>query len=184
MGGASDIPKLTKKGEGQAKDLGKALLAWKVDKIYSSPLKRTTKTAQIINQFLKKEVVFVDDLQERNWGELEGGNRDEIIQKLDKLDEKSRLKFKPLGGESLEKFEKRIIKCVETIIEANPDKTVLLVTHAGVVKVLVPVIKKVPREELFDLKIKNTSLTIFKMDEDKVLEELINDVSHLEKITT
>ena len=180
MSGQSDVAKLTKNGIAQAKGLGKALLRWDIDLIYSSTLKRARRTAEIINESLGKEIIFLDDLRERNWGVLEGESVDEVFEKLEKLDFQKRFRFKPEGGESWLEFEKRLLVCLEDVVMQNQGKTVLLVSHGGVVKVLIPLIKKLPREETFDLKIHNTSLTIFKIDEGEIVEELINDIAHLE----
>lgn len=179
MAGWSNKPKLTETGEKQAKDLGEALIPWNVDLIFSSPLLRTRKTAEIINKSLNKQIVLLEGLKERSWGDLQGTNREKIFENLGKMDFKKRYKFKPKGGESLEEFEKRLLLCVEKIIENNDGKVVLLVTHAGVIRVLIPLLKKIPKEEIFDLKVENSSLTVFKLQESEVIEELINDVAHL-----
>ena len=51
--GSSDFAKLNNVGKKQAKALGKALLKFNVDIIYSSPLKRASETAEIINKEAK-----------------------------------------------------------------------------------------------------------------------------------
>ena len=180
--GSSDFAKLNNVGKKQAKALGKALLSLNVDIIYSSPLKRASETAEIINKILKKEMVFDDALKERNWGDWEGRDAAVEFLRLEKMDIRTRFNFMPPNGESWKEFEIRLIKSIEKIIENNNDKRVLIVTHGGSIRALVPVIKKVPREQTLHLKFANTSISIFKLNKDDVEEELINDIAHLESI--
>ncbi|MDP2632585.1 MAG: histidine phosphatase family protein [Candidatus Curtissbacteria bacterium] len=178
--GSSDFAKLNNVGKKQAKALEKALIKFNVDIIYSSSLKRASETAEIINKILKKEIVFDDALKERNWGDWEGRDAAVEFLRLEKMDIRTRFNFKPPNGESWREFEIRLIKSVEKIVENNNDKRVLIVTHGGSIRALVPVIKKVPREQTLHLKFANTSITIFKLNKDDVEEELINDIAHLE----
>ena len=180
--GSSDFAKLNNVGKKQAKALGKALLKFNVDIIYSSPLKRASETAEIINKILKKEIVFDDALKERDWGDWEGRDAAVEFLRLEKMDIRTRFNFMPPNGESWKEFEIRLIKSIEKIIENNNDKRVLIVTHGGSIRALVPVIKKVPREQTLHLKFANTSISIFKLNKDDVEEELINDIAHLESI--
>ena len=180
--GSSDFAKLNNVGKKQAKALGKALLSLNVDIIYSSPLKRASETAEIINKILKKEIVFDDALKERGWGDWEGRDAAVEFLRLEKMDIRTRFNFMPPNGESWKEFEIRLIKSVEKIVENNNDKRVLIVTHGGSIRALVPVIKKVPREQTLHLKFANTSISIFKLNKDDVEEELINDIAHLESI--
>jgi len=180
--GSSDFAKLNNVGKKQAKALGKALLKFNVDIIYSSPLKRASETAEIINKILKKEIVFDDALKERGWGDWEGRDAAVEFLRLEKMDIRTRFNFMPPNGESWKEFEIRLIKSIEKIIENNNDKRVLIVTHGGSIRALVPVIKKVPREQTLHLKFANTSISIFKLNKDDVEEELINDIAHLESI--
>ena len=180
--GSSDFAKLNNVGKKQAKALGKALLSLNVDIIYSSPLKRASETAEIINKILKKEIVFDDALKERDWGDWEGRDAAVEFLRLEKMDIRTRFNFMPPNGESWKEFEIRLIKSVEKIVENNNDKRVLIVTHGGSIRALVPVIKKVPREQTLHLKFANTSISIFKLNKDDVEEELINDIAHLESI--
>jgi broad specificity phosphatase PhoE len=119
-------------------------------------------------------------LNERSWGIYEGTAFEKVFQKLDKMDINTRFNYKPKGGESWKEFEKRLLVTIEEIVERNEGKTVAIVTHGGTIRALIPILKKVPREISFEDKIANNSLTIFKLDEGGVEEELINDISHLQ----
>jgi broad specificity phosphatase PhoE len=72
-------PPLNDKGKQQARALGKRLKNFKIDKVYSSDLKRTCQTAEII--FNKKTIEKSSDFQELNFGVLEGLCYKEIMKK-------------------------------------------------------------------------------------------------------
>ena len=59
---------LNDEGIRQACKLGEELKRITFDGIYSSSLKRASKTAEIINEKLNMEIVYSDNLKERNFG--------------------------------------------------------------------------------------------------------------------
>lgn len=183
VSGATDKPKLTKKGKRQAKDLGKSLTRWNVDIVYSSPLGRAKETSKIINAHLGKEVIVAQELIEQSLGELEGSEREKFFGIRRKLDEKSRASYKPKGGESWLEFQARIHKFVKTLIKKHNGQTVLVSSHGAVVRAAIIALKKIPYEHSFEFLVNNSSLTVFKIEKGKIVEELINDVEHLKHTT-
>lgn len=179
LAGSTDEPELTDLGKEQSKTLAIKLATLNIEIIYCSKLKRAIQTARIIANQLKRPLVFTEGLNERSWGIYESTDSRKFFERLGKMDIKRRFNYKPKGGESWRQFEKRLLVTIEKIVEQNESRIVLIVTHGGVVRALIPVLKKVPREESFENKIANNSITIFKMNEGKVEEELINDISHL-----
>lgn len=78
MGGSTDTL-LTAKGEEQARMLGKALLAEKEIehfKMFVSPMIRTTRTAECMNEFLKLSPIYDERLVEVKLGEGTGSTRE------------------------------------------------------------------------------------------------------------
>lgn len=171
---------LTKEGSKQAEAIAQKLSHFNVDVIYCSKLKRAIQTAQIIAKKLGKKVIFNSAFNERSWGIFEGKSWDRNKTKLMRKYESEKSKTKPDGGESYRQFKKRILGGVESLIEKHEGQVVLLVSHGGVIRALIPALKGVPRQQLQDLHVYNTSVTIFKMAEGEVVEELLADVSHLE----
>lgn len=179
--GSSDNSVLTKKGREQAESVAERLTTLGIDTIYSSELKRAKQTASIIAKKLEKKVLITKKLNERSFGELEGKDVETVLKKLRTLPIDERFKYRPKGGESVIDVETRVFDEVEKIIERHQGENVLLVTHGVVIKVLILFIKKLPRDKRANVRIENTSLTIFKIQEDTILEELINDISHLKE---
>ena len=80
--GRNDLSTLTKEGQLQAEAAGKTICAIPIDAIYSSPLKRASKTTEIINNQLKNklEVLYTNDLLEVDLGTWSGLTKNELKQ--------------------------------------------------------------------------------------------------------
>ena len=75
--GKTDI-ELNEIGIEQARQLKALIKDYNIDLIISSPLKRARKTAEIINETVKCNIIFEDSLKERGYGIFEGMIRKEI----------------------------------------------------------------------------------------------------------
>ncbi len=76
-----DNSSLTEKGENQVKKIGDSFLykKIKIDKIFTSPLKRTVQTAKILSKKLKvKEIIIDENLIDIDLGQLEGKSYEQI----------------------------------------------------------------------------------------------------------
>lgn len=93
--------------------------------MFSSPLQRTYKTAEIIcdNKIIKDVRII-----ERDNGELENKLKTEITEKIDFNDPKE----KRYNIENILDFRKRIDDFFEEITKKYRGQNVLVVTHAGV----------------------------------------------------
>lgn len=180
LAGSTDKAVLTEEGFKQARAVANALKNMHVDVIYCSKLRRAKQTAQIISKTLGKKITYNGALNERSWGNLEGKSWDKQKDKLVAMYESEKTNLRPSGGESCLEFKERLLFDLEKIIEANEGKTVLIITHGGVIRTLIKAFKKIPDEEMVDLRVNNTSLTIFRLNEGKVEEEILNDIKHLE----
>jgi broad specificity phosphatase PhoE len=121
-----------------------AVVEWLSDKhtakIYSSPMKRTMQTAEIIAQRLSlPEIIVLEELREINVGLLDGKrdaaaweSHDAIIKRW--VGGESDLAF--AGGESLAGLRERTKRAVDLVIAANShltdDDGIALVCHSGI----------------------------------------------------
>lgn len=96
--------------------------------IYSSPLKRASQTAEIINKNFNRPIMLDDRLMERFWGEGQGKLHNVKLSSLN--DEEI-----PLGAEKWLEFESRVINSVTDMLNKNNEKPVI-VAHGGVFVVL------------------------------------------------
>lgn len=134
--GQKDVP-LNQKGLMQAKILALYLKEIDFKVIYSSPLIRAKKTAEIIQQKLKINILEDAKLKEINCGLWEG----KIIDNLEKEDEENfnlwlnePQVFTFPQGESLSQLQDKIINFCNEIIQKYPKGNILIVTHSGTLK--------------------------------------------------
>ncbi len=139
--GHRDYP-LTRKGEKQAHDLAKKLNHLHFDAIFASDLGRAKRTAELITLEKKMTVQTTKLLRERSFGKDEGKpweRQDEALKKMvrlyDKLatEEKFKFKFRP-ESESDEELATRMITVLREIAVAYSGKTVLVVSHGGIMR--------------------------------------------------
>ena len=142
-----DIP-LNNKGIAQAHELAQKLSTIKFDCIYSSPLSRALKTAEIVRGNRNIKIITDDGLKERNMGIIGGNlitltdapastpihiNKDTIeIPAVLFADED----FIPENGESYNMYAKRVMDTLLKIAHNTKDKTVGIAVHSGVIRVL------------------------------------------------
>ncbi len=133
--GATDI-ELNEIGLEQAQNAKQELHQYNIDMIFCSPLKRTRKTAEIINEDKKVPIVYEDKLIERYFGELEGSKpmEDEIFQKYNFWDYEADIKICQV--ESVKEICQRVWGFLEEIKEKYSDKNILFVTHGGTAKTI------------------------------------------------
>lgn len=123
-GGRIDVP-LNDVGIKQAQELHEKLKNIKFDLVYSSPLQRAFKTAQII---CDNEIIKDDRIIERDNGELEGKLKTEIDVFPD-FNDPNETRY---NIENIVVFRNRIYNFFEDVTKNHPGKNILVVTHAGV----------------------------------------------------
>jgi len=104
--------------------------------IYCSDLIRCKQTAEIINQKFDLPINYDARLRERNFGSLEGVLWEEISLEMREIDKLQKYDYRPYGGESVEGVKKRLLDFIDKIRLSKKDKKILVVTHAGIIRML------------------------------------------------
>ena len=140
--GITDI-ELNETGKKQAEATGEKLLDYNIDIIISSPLKRAKKTAEIIRGNRNIPILLDEGLMERGFGEFEGKTREEFD-----FDEiwNYKLNKQYENAESIGELFERVQKFLNKVQEEYKDKTVLLVTHGGVIVSIRATLEGIPEE--------------------------------------
>ena len=136
--GRIDI-ELNETGIKQAELLGQYLSKRKIDAIYSSPLKRAVKTAEIVAGNHGLEVEINPGLIDFDFGDWEGLSRQEVEDKYKELYDvwaSHPEQVRVPDGETLDEVRDRTMHVVEEVI-AQYEGTVALVAHRVVNKVLI-----------------------------------------------
>lgn len=133
-------PQLNSLGREQLKKSGISLgtMERDIDKIYCSPLKRCVESLELLNLSNKIDVVYENEFKEMNFGILEGKSYGEILEEYPEIAkemEKNWKYFKIPKGESLQCLQERVVEKLEEIMEKYGENKILVVAHAGVIKV-------------------------------------------------
>ncbi len=153
--------KLTEKGKQQAREVGKQLKKHKIDMVFCSPLDRCVETLENIMMEceIEAEIFICNLLEERFMGEYVGSSLDDINWK--EIDEDNKIN-REMGVESLVDFRKRVELFMEDLKLEDEDKTVLVVSHAGPIEIMV---NKITGK---DVEIKNAQ--VIELDYETALE--------------
>ena len=130
--GQTDSP-LTPRGRMQAAAVAEELAKIKFDRIVSSDLSRTRDTADVIAKRQGKRVEIVPELREINVGDRTGRSFDETAA-LPGWNDDGFVAWP--GGETLEQVLARTLGAIERLTRESPGKTILIVGHGGVNRIL------------------------------------------------
>lgn len=141
---------LDTEGIKQIESLAKIVEKLDLDVLYTSYLRRAEESAAILNKDLKNPLPIFHDyrLRERDFGSLTGKTRDEWDQILPNNREAEKLQvydYRPFGGESVEDVRQRGIGAILDIIENNSNKNVGIMTHNGIIRILLFHFPDIPR---------------------------------------
>ena len=172
---------LTAKGIEQIKHTLSVLRRNKAEKVYCSPEKRAEQSAKIITNALRLPLEILKELRERNWGKWEGRHWSGVKEKLDKMGLNERYSFVPPRGESWKQMEERLKNDLKTITSGK-EKCVCIVTHAGALRGLMPILMNEELSISLKYDFDNGSVTIFDYENGKFKEIIVNDISHCKSI--
>ena len=168
---------LNKNGVAQAEKLALRLKDYKIDLLISSDLKRARKTAESIDKYHKLGIEICSEIRERSVGVFEGRPKIELLKAVGRSGKEFH-EYKPKNGESCTEVKARVVPLLKKLIKENSDKTVLMVSHSGVILELLFYLTKLPRSEYVRLKHDRAALTI--IDIGKVNKiEMLNNTDHL-----
>lgn len=159
--GSTDDP-LTEKGWQQMRKAVAEHNDWQV--IITSPLCRCLDFAQKLSG--EREISLITELgfQEINFGDWEAKTADQIEQiQPDALRRfyEDPFSYPPLNGESLPVFQQRIEAAWQQVLKNQQGKSILIVTHAGVIRTLFCLLLKIPLVHSFAITVEHASFTRF-----------------------
>ncbi|MED5403516.1 MAG: histidine phosphatase family protein [SAR324 cluster bacterium] len=174
---------LSEVGMGQIQALGELMKNVSFDHIYSSDSLRTRQTAEAITQYSGHTLQFDQRIREKNLGVFEGLTSTEAKERHPEI---YRL-FKTAGanyvideGESTQQLLERALEFIEEIRRRHPQERVVMVTHGGVVRVLMKHALGLSIDAPTRFIIKNTGIFGLIWNENWLVTQM-GVVSHLEK---
>lgn len=146
------------------------------DCLVSSPLQRCARFAEQLGARLGVPVHQDKDLQELHFGAWEGRSAaalmDTDAEALGRFwaDPYS---FTPPDGEPVLAFSQRVLAAVERLHVAYAGQRVLLVSHGGVMRLLLARARGLPREQLLNVEVGHGALFSLRVSSGPVLEEAV-----------
>ncbi len=140
-----------------------AVKATEWDSIVTSPLKRCADFAQQMAQQQNIPLEINSDLMEIYFGKWEGKTAAEIMEDTPELLAnfwQDPRRYSPPEAETLPKFEARILRVRNAILRQFGEQRILLVTHGGVIRVMLCQTRQIPTTNLFDIDVPHGSLHI------------------------
>lgn len=170
--GSLDIA-LTKLGEQEAKNAGEKLINYKFDLAYTSTFARAQESLNIILKEINQTdciVIQNEALNERNYGILQGLNKEETIAKFgqEQVDIWRRSYLtRPPDGESFQDTFNRTVPFYKQVIEPELrlQKNILIVAHGNSLRALVMYLENISEQEISNLNIPTGVPRCYNFDE-------------------
>lgn len=146
------------------------------DRLVSSPLQRCARFAEEIGAQLGLPVQLEKDLQELHFGAWEGQSTAVLMQTSAEALGRfwtDPYSFTPPEAEPVADFSARVLAAVERLHAAYAGKRVLLITHGGVMKLLLAQARGLPREQLLNVEVAHASLHSLAVGSGPLLREAL-----------
>jgi len=172
---------LNETGIKQAELLAEYLSKIKIEAIYSSPLQRALRTAQIIAQPHNLDVNIATGLIDFDYGQWQGLSHQEVRDKYKELYAlwtKHPEQVRMPAGESLDEVRKRARDVVNSII-ARYKRKVVLVSHRVVNKVLICALLGLDDSHFWNIKQDTCGISTFTYENGQFILTKHNDTSYL-----
>lgn len=147
--------------------------AWQ--RIVSSPLQRCAAFACELGLSLGLPVSLEPGLRELHFGEWEGRYPADLMREhADSLAAfwRDPYGFTPPGGEPVAAFERRVLVSIEGLAQRHAGEQLLLITHGGVMRLLLARVQGLPREQLLQVQVALAERVLLRRHPDGVLERL------------
>ncbi|HDS1734400.1 MULTISPECIES: alpha-ribazole phosphatase family protein [Pseudomonas] len=162
---------LTERGWAQMRAALEQAGPW--DALVSSPLQRCARFADEVGERLVLPVQLEPGLQELHFGDWEGHSAAQLMET--QAEQLGRFwadpyAFTPPGGEPVEAFAERVLAAIAGLQRAYAGKQVLLVTHGGVMRLLLARARGLPREQLLQVEVGHGALVRLQVQDGQLLE--------------
>jgi len=177
--GKGDIERLNETGKQQIEKTAEILKAKNISKVFCSKETRAKESASILSNILECPSITIDGLEERNWGIYSNRPWSDVKEILDPMTLDERYTYTPQEGESWKSFEERLICAINNSIKESEGENIVILTHGGAIRALMPYLLGVSKEESFKYDPQNASITEFEYIDGSFKNIRIDDISHL-----
>lgn len=141
----------------------------KIDKIYSSSALRTVQSARVLSEVCNCDFEILTNLNSRKVGIWSGLSFSEIEKKYPKMLEQyheNPENYSPEGGKTAIEYNKKVNDVLNSIIEKNLHKRLIIVTHGEVIQAAIANALQIPLCNQFKVYIPTGSATQISYFED------------------
>lgn len=133
------------------------------DFIATSPMIRCQAFAQHLSKIQQIEMQIFEPLKEIGFGNWQGKNAKEIGQATVDAFKQNPIVNRPAGAEILYDFQTRVLSTLTQITQTREKQSVLVVAHAGVIRVIKSYLLNLPIEKMFTIEVASASCERFKL---------------------
>ncbi len=162
--GQQDDP-LSEKGWQQMRNAVADHCPW--DIIITSPLSRCAEFASELSERHQRILKFEPQFKEIGFGDWEGKTAKDIQTETPGALEsfwRDPINEKPPGAEPLPEFQKRIESAWNKLLDHYKGQNILVVCHAGVIRMSMQYVLGMPLEHVFRINVANAGITRMKID--------------------
>ncbi len=182
--GKTDVS-LNSKGIVQAEFMRKLVKNLSIDVFFTSPLKRTRETCEIMLKGKSMPMKVHNELSEINFGLWEGLTYDEVKAKYSnqlEMWERNPLVNKPSQGETMTEVLSRVSTFYNEMLDSYREKAIAIVSSGGVLNILLCFLFQIKPKALWQFSLSAASFSkILIHPDNQVILTLLNDTSHLNK---
>jgi len=182
--GKIDIP-LNEMGHREAEAISEALKDKNIEVIYTSPLRRSIETTEPIAKLFHLEIVPIEGLIDISYGDWEGLTFNEVKKRYSdqyKKWEKRPDLVKFPNGETLNEVRDRSFRAFKNIVKENPGKSILIIPHRVINKVLICSILGLSNSHFWEIKQDTGCINLIEYSNERFTLSLMNDTCHLKGI--
>ena len=175
--GQADVP-LSPAGRRQLPTLCRKLRPYKITVAYASDLRRARLTAAFAARRLGVGLEIRLALREMHFGKWQGLSWEQVLKQSPHSARRWARQFPqgPVpGGERFAQFKVRVRRELRAIAAANPAQSVLVVTHAGVIRVALASALGVPDRNLFRFSVDPCGLSVIDHFRHGLVVRCVND---------
>ena len=179
--GRTDVP-LDETGLKQAELAVQYFKGMEIHGIFSSPLSRAWQTAEKVAEFHNLKVQPLQGIIDMSFGNWEGRPHQEIRQN-DSMTYRQWVETPHLvrlpGGEGLDDVRVRAMASLGEVIQSHPGKTLVLVSHRVVNKVIICGILGLDNSHFWQITQDPTAINLIQYKNGKYILSLMNETCHL-----
>ena len=168
-GGRIDMA-LSPLGEAHAQALADWFGSSPLDAVYTSPMLRVRQTAAPLLQARELEPVVLEELREVDFGDWTGFRWQEIQERFGvaAFDWLEILENGGIpNGESSVALKNRVRPCIQRIVDENPHRSVAVICHGGIIRVILSLLLEMPLAHMAHFNIDYGSVTMLELQPNK-----------------